>query len=95
MNLYLVFFFTINAYCLDLNFKGGAAIGLSIICAPFVTPAFRKYCLPYVPATSNQISNILRLLQKNTNEKLLDIGSGDGRIVIGKFQFSKVFKYYK
>lgn len=68
------------------QFIGGAAIGLSLICAPFVAPAFRKYCLPYVPATNNQINNILTLLRKTkTSERLLDIGSGDGRIVIGKY----------
>lgn len=69
---------------LSIWFTGGAAIGLSVICAPFVAPAFRKYCLPYVPATNNQINNIVKLLKANTNERLLDIGSGDGRIVIGK-----------
>lgn len=65
------------------TFAGGAAIGISFICAPFVAPAFRKYCLPYVPATNNQLNNVLRLIQANSNDKLLDIGSGDGRIVIG------------
>lgn len=69
------------------SFVGGAAIGLSFICAPFVTPAFRKYCLPYVPATNNQLNNVLKLLQANSSEKLLDIGSGDGRIVIGIIWF--------
>lgn len=54
---------------------------------PFVAPAFRKYCLPYVPATDTQIENILRLINgksKNGTNRLLDIGSGDGRIVIGE-----------
>lgn len=67
---------------------GGIAIGLSVICVSFVAPAFRKYCLPYVPATDNQIENILKLINgksKNGEQRLLDIGSGDGRIVIGEF----------
>lgn len=80
------FFYLLTCILLNWNVKGGAAIGLSVICAPFVAPAFRKYCLPYVPATNSQISNILQLLQKNSREKLLDIGSGDGRIVIGKYK---------
>lgn len=70
---------------------GGVAIGLSIICAPFVAPALRKYCLPYVPATTQQVENIMSVLGKpvvgNVSPRLLDIGSGDGRIVIGKCLF--------
>lgn len=62
---------------------GFAAIGISIVCFPFVSPAFRRFTLPFVPATDNQIKNIFSLLPKNpANKKLLDIGSGDGRIVI-------------
>jgi len=67
---------------------GGAALALSTICIPFVTPALRKYCLPYVPATTQQVENVLRALSinssKNSNigQKLVDIGSGDGRIVL-------------
>lgn len=65
---------------------GGLAVGLSIVCGPFITPALRKYCLPYVPATPRQIRNILSLIPKNHNGKLLDVGSGDGRIVIGRLK---------
>lgn len=68
---------------------GGIAIGLSVICAPFVAPALRKHCLPYVPATTQQVENIMSVLGKpvvgNVSPRLLDIGSGDGRIVIGLF----------
>lgn len=62
---------------------GGVGIGLSVICASFVAPAFRRICLPYVPATSEQVRNVLSFLPKNSQSKLLDIGSGDGRIVVG------------
>lgn len=59
-------------------------IHFSVICGPFVAPAFRKYCLPYVPATTTQLENILSVLKNsNKNGRLLDIGSGDGRIVVG------------
>lgn len=62
---------------------GFAAVGISIVCFPFVSPAFRKITLPFVPATDNQLRNIFSVLPKNpVNKKLLDIGSGDGRIVI-------------
>ncbi|XP_018786681.1 PREDICTED: protein FAM173B [Bactrocera latifrons] len=61
---------------------GGVAIGLSVICASFVAPAFRRICLPYVPATTEQVRNVLSFLPKNSPNKLLDIGSGDGRIVV-------------
>lgn len=60
---------------------GGGAIGLTIVCASFVAPAFRRVCLPYVPATPEQIRNVLSLLPPNAKGRLLDIGSGDGRIV--------------
>ncbi|XP_055525030.1 ATP synthase subunit C lysine N-methyltransferase isoform X2 [Wyeomyia smithii] len=58
-------------------------VGLSIICYSFVAPALRKHCLPYVPATTKQIKNVLSAIStSNSANKLLDIGSGDGRIVI-------------
>ncbi|CAH1107786.1 unnamed protein product [Psylliodes chrysocephalus] len=64
-----------------IGVTGGIAFGLTIICAPFVSPALRKYCLPYIPATNEQIANILTAL-KGRRGTLLDLGSGDGRIVI-------------
>jgi hypothetical protein len=56
---------------------------LSLICFPFIVPAFRKICLPYVPATTAQVENVVKAIAKNPTEKrnLIDIGSGDGRIV--------------
>ncbi|XP_066251519.1 ATP synthase subunit C lysine N-methyltransferase [Euwallacea similis] len=64
-----------------VGITGGVAISLTIICAPFVSPAFRKHCLPYIPATNQQLANILNAL-KGRKGTLLDIGSGDGRIVV-------------
>ena len=66
---------------------GAVAIGLSIVSAPFVTPALRRFCLPYVPATSRQVDNVVKMcknyqIQSKNVEKLIDLGSGDGRIVI-------------
>ncbi|XP_053680261.1 ATP synthase subunit C lysine N-methyltransferase [Anopheles nili] len=66
-----------------IGITGGIAVGLSIVCFPFVAPALRKHCLPFVPATPNQIRNVLSFVKPSANgSRLLDIGSGDGRIVI-------------
>lgn len=62
--------------------SGGIALGLIVVCASFLAPALRRFCLPYVPATGEQIRNILKLLPVEAKGRLLDIGSGDGRIVM-------------
>jgi hypothetical protein len=59
---------------------GGTAVALSVICLPFVLPAIRRVCLPYVPATATQIRNVMHALAGRTG-RLVDLGSGDGRIV--------------
>ena len=59
---------------------GGSLVALYAAAAPFVTPALRKVCLPFVPATAAQVDNVLRLLRSRSGT-LVDIGSGDGRIV--------------
>ncbi|XP_011140823.1 protein FAM173B [Harpegnathos saltator] len=59
---------------------GGIATAISIICFPFISPAFRKICLPYVPATNQQIKNVIQALNGRSGT-LIDLGSGDGRIV--------------
>ncbi|XP_074801148.1 ATP synthase subunit C lysine N-methyltransferase isoform X2 [Natator depressus] len=60
---------------------GGTLVVLYAVATPFITPALRKICLPFVPATSTQIENVLKMLQYRSGS-LVDIGSGDGRIVI-------------
>ncbi|XP_030015871.1 ATP synthase subunit C lysine N-methyltransferase [Sphaeramia orbicularis] len=60
---------------------GGSLVALYAVTAPFVAPALRKICLPFVPATTAQVENVLRVLRTRTGS-LVDIGSGDGRIVI-------------
>lgn len=60
---------------------GGLAVGVSIICIPFtVLPALRKFCLPFVPATNVQLERVAKVLAGRSG-RLLDVGSGDGRIV--------------
>lgn len=60
---------------------GGALVAVYAVAAPFVLPALRKVCLPFVPATSKQIENVVKMLHQRKGP-LVDIGSGDGRIVI-------------
>uniref|UniRef100_A0A3B3XBK3 FATP synthase c subunit lysine N-methyltransferase n=1 Tax=Poecilia mexicana TaxID=48701 RepID=A0A3B3XBK3_9TELE len=60
---------------------GGSLVALYVVAAPFVAPALRRVCLPFVPATTAQVENVLRVLRPRTGT-LVDIGSGDGRIVI-------------
>ncbi|KAK2588650.1 hypothetical protein KPH14_006416 [Odynerus spinipes] len=60
---------------------GGLATAISVVCIPFVSPAFRRICLPYVPATNQQVQNVLQAL-KGRSGSLIDLGSGDGRIVL-------------
>ncbi|GFR31101.1 ATP synthase subunit C lysine N-methyltransferase, partial [Trichonephila clavata] len=60
---------------------GAVAVSLLAGSLPFVLPAFRRICLPYVPATDNQIQHVISLL-KTRKGNLIDLGSGDGRIVL-------------
>uniref|UniRef100_A0A914HAM7 Xenotropic and polytropic retrovirus receptor 1 n=1 Tax=Globodera rostochiensis TaxID=31243 RepID=A0A914HAM7_GLORO len=63
---------------------GASAVGVTALSVPFVLPAFRRVCLPYVPATECQIKNVMRLLEKCPPvpiSPLIDLGSGDGRVV--------------
>ncbi|XP_066994258.1 ATP synthase subunit C lysine N-methyltransferase [Anabrus simplex] len=68
-----------------VSLTGGAAVALSVVCLPFVSPALRRVCLPYVPATGTQVSNVLMALSGRQG-RLVDLGSGDGRIVLSAAQ---------
>ena len=59
---------------------GGVGAGLMVLTLPFVTPALRRYVLPYVPATPVQLQTVLRYLTGRTG-RAVDLGSGDGRVV--------------
>uniref|UniRef100_A0A4W2H822 ATP synthase c subunit lysine N-methyltransferase n=1 Tax=Bos indicus x Bos taurus TaxID=30522 RepID=A0A4W2H822_BOBOX len=60
---------------------GGTLVAVYAVATPFVTPALRRICLPFVPATTKQIENVVKMLECRRGP-LVDIGSGDGRIVI-------------
>jgi len=62
------------------GFLGSVGVSLALV-GPFVTPAFRRHCLPYLPATDRTISLICAELQ-GAKGPLIDLGSGDGRVVI-------------
>ena len=59
------------------GFTGLATIAIAF---PFIKPGFRRICLPYVPASDVQVSNVLKALQ-GSQGKVIDLGSGDGRLV--------------
>lgn len=50
------------------------------IAIPFVLPGFRKICLPFVPATETQINAVITCI-KGRSGSVIDLGSGDGRIL--------------
>ncbi|XP_073534469.1 ATP synthase subunit C lysine N-methyltransferase isoform X2 [Phyllobates terribilis] len=60
---------------------GGTLLAVYAVATPFVSPALRKICLPFVPATELQMENIFKMLMFRSGT-FVDIGSGDGRIVI-------------
>lgn len=59
---------------------GGVGFGLMALILPFVTPALRRYVLPYVPATPVQVDTVVGFL-RGRRGKVVDLGSGDGRVV--------------
>ncbi|XP_025723260.1 ATP synthase subunit C lysine N-methyltransferase isoform X3 [Callorhinus ursinus] len=59
---------------------GGTLVAVYAVATPFLMPALRKICLPFVPATTKQIENVVKMLHCRRGS-LVDIGSGDGRIV--------------
>ena len=58
----------------------GAGFGLVAVTIPFILPALRRYCLPYVPATTVQVEKVMSQL-KGRAGRVVDLGSGDGRVV--------------
>ncbi|XP_031532750.2 ATP synthase subunit C lysine N-methyltransferase isoform X1 [Vicugna pacos] len=60
---------------------GGTLVAVYAVATPFITPALRRVCLPFVPATTKQIENVMKALRCRRGS-LVDVGSGDGRIVI-------------
>jgi hypothetical protein len=67
----------------SLFYIGGASLlGLHFVALPFVAPAFRKYCLPYVAANEIQLRMLTNSLRKYQAKRVVDLGSGDGVVCI-------------
>ncbi|KHN83680.1 putative rotein [Toxocara canis] len=63
---------------------GAGAVAITLASVPFVAPGLRRVCLPYVPATGRQLRHVADALSKCDHSKmtpLVDLGSGDGRVV--------------
>lgn len=69
-----------------------SSVAVTAVCMPFVTPALRKICIPYVPATPQQLQNVATALSACPTEisPLVDLGSGDGRVVSFFLPFLKL-----
>ncbi|NP_001086333.1 adenine nucleotide translocase lysine methyltransferase L homeolog [Xenopus laevis] len=68
-----------------LQIAGGTGLAAYTVWALVLMPGFRRVPLklqvPYMPASSKQVSNVMTLL-KGRSGKMVDLGSGDGRIVL-------------
>ncbi|KAK7481152.1 hypothetical protein BaRGS_00027585 [Batillaria attramentaria] len=64
-----------------LGVSGAFFVGVYAVTAPFLMPALRRVCLPFVPATTAQVKNVFTALAGRSGT-LVDIGSGDGRITL-------------
>ncbi|KAA8491520.1 hypothetical protein FVE85_2535 [Porphyridium purpureum] len=65
--------------------------GTLLAVSPFLTPALRRHVLPYVPATDQQLADVLTLCRRAVQAsrgtpargralRMVDLGSGDGRV---------------
>ncbi|KAM3826686.1 adenine nucleotide translocase lysine N-methyltransferase isoform 2-T2 [Vipera latastei] len=67
-----------------LQIAAGTGLTAYIVWAGILMPGFRKVPLklqvPYIPASAQQVQNVMRLF-KGRSGKIVDLGSGDGRIV--------------
>lgn len=61
----------------------GTGVALVAGAIPFILPAVRRHCLPYVPATQAQIHRVIEILKNRPAGRVVDLGSGDGRVVGG------------
>lgn len=57
-------------------------MALHFVALPFVAPAFRKYCLPYVAANDIQLKMLTNSLRQHNVKRVVDLGSGDGVVCI-------------
>eukprot|EP01135_Chromosphaera_perkinsii_P002100 Nk52_evm34s217 gene=Nk52_evmTU34s217 len=97
---------SVSGWKIGLGIASFIGIG-ACVAGPFMAPALRKYCLPFVPAEKSQLRTLMGAIEKHYFEnssrfqqnpssgqngrygitdrsklKLVDIGSGDGRVTI-------------
>jgi len=70
-----------------LGVFGAGVAGVTAVLVPFVLPGLRRVALPYIPASPAQVKNVFTALRGRSG-RLLDIGSGDGRLTISAAQHS-------
>jgi len=63
-----------------------AAWWLCFVCAPAVGAA-TEIAVPYVPSTEVAVEEMLRLAEVRASDVVMDLGSGDGRIVIAAARY--------
>ncbi|KAE8577519.1 hypothetical protein XENTR_v10022929 [Xenopus tropicalis] len=72
-----------------LQIAGCSGLAAYTVWALVLMPGFRKVPLklqvPYLPASAKQVANVMSLLEGRSG-KMVDLGSGDGRIVLGAAQ---------
>eukprot|EP00038_Savillea_parva_P009345 m.182953 g.182953 ORF g.182953 m.182953 type:complete len:204 (-) comp15664_c0_seq1:79-690(-) len=71
---------------------GGTVLGVGALFWPFISPALRRFPLPFIPASDEQVANVVRALKlprpgvapgaTTTRGRMVDVGSGDGRLVV-------------
>ena len=61
---------------------GAALLALVAIPAPFLLPALRKHCLPYVAANAQQLELLEKACRRRGVRRIVDLGSGDGVVCV-------------
>ena len=61
---------------------GAALLALVAIPAPFLLPALRKHCLPYVAANRQQLELLEKACRRRGVRHIVDLGSGDGVVCV-------------
>ena len=62
---------------------GGLGVAaLHAVALPFLLPALRKHCLPYVAANAEQMELLTAAARKRNLRRVVDLGSGDGVVCV-------------
>ena len=62
---------------------GGLGVAaLHAVALPFLLPALRKHCLPYVAANAEQLELVTSIAKRRGLRRVVDLGSGDGVVCV-------------